>query len=440
MPPENHYPKRPKFDAYDKSNAIAEALGSWRGDKIMESGGLRSGGYVPNVSGFRIAANGDVEFNNGVFRGRFTIGGTVITIGPTDSIQDAIDTISAAGGGTLYLEAGTYALIADMLVPSFVAVIGAGLSTVIDGGGSYGIKSVGSTAYRTGTVAIAYRGQTVVGTGTTFTAAMIGQSILLEDFWYVITARTDNTHITIDRPYMGEALSAASYVVATTVNTVNLVNFLVQNTSGSCLKFQYANGINIDGVVTASGGIGIEGIDSSFFNILNAAADQCTKGMTFNNVQFGTYFNNNTTQCSGNGTEWTTCRNWCIETFTFVDIGGNGMAFTGCGSCDVLDFSVEQVGGIGIVFISNNQEIGVFAGIIKNCVSDGIKLTATSDHIKMGPTLDIRNNGGYGINIAAASCDKNLIMGNDIHDNTAGSATDSGTGTLIRSNLGLADN
>lgn len=119
--------------------------------------------------------------------GIFNLGGTVITIGPTGNIQTNINTISAAGGGTLYLQAGTYSVSSNITVPSNISIIGAGLSTIIDfGNGAYQMQVVGSNNYSTGTVAIANDGTVVVGTGTTFTSGMVGRQILLEDFWYTI--------------------------------------------------------------------------------------------------------------------------------------------------------------------------------------------------------------------------------------------------------------
>ncbi len=54
---------------------------------------------------------------------------------------------------------------------------------------------------------------------------------------------------------------------------------------------------------------------------------------------------------------------------------------------------------------------------------------------------DIRGNSAYGINIASASCDENLILGNTgLTTNSSGSYANSGTTTLIRSNPGVADN
>lgn len=410
-----------------------------RGSNEIITPQIRSSNFRTGVSGYRINDQG-AEFNDGTFRGTFIIGGTTITIGPTDSIQTALDTIEDAGGGTLYLQAGTYNVSSNIVVPSNTAIIGAGLSSIIDfGGGAFQMQIVGSNAYSTGTVAISNDGTTVTGTGTTFTSGMVGRSILLEDFWYEITAFTDTTHITIGRNYMGTTLSGATYMIATTVGTVNLEDFLISNSSVALIKIQYGNGINIDGVLPVDGLIGIDGDDSSFINIFNSGADLCTTAMTFNNFYFGTFFNNNITECT-NGCVFTSIRNWCIDVFAFVNIGGNAMSFTSCSNNSILDFSLQHITGIGIEFVSGNSDIGISDGTIKHCTSDGIKLTATSDGITIGSGLSIHDNGGYGVNIAASTCDGNVITGNFFKTNTSGNLLDAGTGTVIHTNTGIINN
>lgn len=46
------------------------------------------------------------------------------------------------------------------------------------------------------------------------------------------------------------------------------------------------------------------------------------------------------------------------------------------------------------------------------------------------------NNGGYGINIAAAACKENMVRDNEFSGNTSGSINDSGTDSLINDNVG----
>jgi hypothetical protein len=73
--------------------------------------------------------------------------------------------------------------------------------------------------YTTGTITtLAAAGTTVTGSGTTWTAAMVGRYIKITSNgqWYKIATRTSNTEITIDKPYEGTAIAAGSeaYTIA----------------------------------------------------------------------------------------------------------------------------------------------------------------------------------------------------------------------------------
>jgi len=67
------------------------------------------------------------------------------------------------------------------------------------------------------------------------------------------------------------------------------------------------------------------------------------------------------------------------------------------------------------------------------CSSDGIKFTATTDACQIIGS-QINNNSGYGINIAASTCDNNVIAGCTLGTNTSGNINDLGTATVISGN------
>lgn len=373
---------------------------------------------------------------------RTTVANRTVTVSPGDDIQSAINNLSNAGGGILAMNPGSYSFLTTINIPSFIVIAGAGSSlTIIDFGNTVAqFNVVGSNAYSTGTVAISNDGTGVVGTGTTWTAAMVGRSILLEDFWYDITAVADGTHLTIGSLYLGTTLSGATYTIATTVNSVTIKGLTLQNSTAALLKARYVNVLNTDDIVYYNGLIGLDGDDSSFINIFSSACDSCGTGMTFNNFFFGTFFNNNIlNSTSGGGLICVNVRNWCIDVFSFQNNTGDALSFTNSSNNDILDFSIQQTTGKGINFVSGNSDIGVTSGVIKNSSSDAIKLTATSDQCSI-TGLQIHDNTGWGINIAASTCDNNIIGMNFLGTNTAGNVTDSGTTTKIRSNIGVADN
>lgn len=72
--------------------------------------------------------------------------------------------------------------------------------------------------YTAGTIALTNGSATVTGTDTTWTAAMIGRWLTMNDvtkqdqgYWYRITDVTSTTSITLSRTYMGVDVSSASY-------------------------------------------------------------------------------------------------------------------------------------------------------------------------------------------------------------------------------------
>lgn len=73
-----------------------------------------------------------------------------------------------------------------------------------------------TTNYITGTIAVTNGSTAVVGTGTTFTAGMVGKTLRIsgETKFYTVATYTDATHITIDS-YTGTTGSGKSYVINT---------------------------------------------------------------------------------------------------------------------------------------------------------------------------------------------------------------------------------
>lgn len=72
--------------------------------------------------------------------------------------------------------------------------------------------------YTTGTIAVTGASTAVVGSGTTFTALMIGRSVKINDangdgMWYKISAHTSATSITLDQPYEGTTASGLSFAI-----------------------------------------------------------------------------------------------------------------------------------------------------------------------------------------------------------------------------------
>ncbi|MDI6808160.1 MAG: hypothetical protein QME66_04145 [Candidatus Eisenbacteria bacterium] len=71
-------------------------------------------------------------------------------------------------------------------------------------------------AYTTGTVLVTNGSATVTGTGTTFTAAMVGRyfKVNTEPTWYRIASFTSTTVVVLENVYEGATATGAAYTIA----------------------------------------------------------------------------------------------------------------------------------------------------------------------------------------------------------------------------------
>lgn len=414
----------------DISNIAPSTIGDGfsTGSTEMVTHALQSGTFQTGVRGWQIDAEGNAEFNNGTFRGTFEIGGTLITVSDIANLATAISDVSAAGGGTVALVPDTYTATQSYSIPSNVTIDGNG-STIDFGGGAFQFLMQGTNAYSTGTVSVNFNSTTVTGVGTTWIAGMIGQSILLGDFYYTITARASNTSITISPSFKGVNISGDTYVIATTVDGVALVNITIQNSSISLIKARYVNGFTVDTLTASTGDIGLE-IRDTFAPILrNFSTETCTTaGLLLNNTPYATLdiFN----ILSGAGASLTRVSNTGIGVGSWQKITGVALSFTNCYNIGLENYSIIEATSHGIEFVSGNSDIDVVSGYTNTVGGDGIKLTASTNRVTVN-AQSLLNYTGYGINIAASSCTNNIIYPLSYGGGGSGTLSDSGTGTVV---------
>lgn len=400
------------------------------GNNIMMTGIQKSQNFVAGVLGWQIDAEGNAEFNDGTFRGRFDIGGTTITINTSDDIQENLDIIDAAGGGTLYLQNGTYTLTADILIPSTVTMQGVSRDgVIIDCNTLYKVSMTGSNIYSTGTVTINNGATSVVGSGTTWTSAMVGRHILLDGLWYEITAFVSTTNLTIDT-YQGDNLAGAAYVLATINDNASLNKVTITNATGVGLSIQYAMEPNLFDLVIYACGTGID-MDYVTYPKLQVTANENGVNINMNFVEgFAIDFSESSYSTTGAGIIMTNTRNSTFFNSSVNDNTADGINMTTCSRIAFISFDISGNGGQGIEFVSGCNDNQMTDGVLDGNTSDGIKLTATSDRNTF-VAMSVTNNGGYGINIAASTCDDNQIIAPAFTGNTSGTISDSGTGTFI---------
>lgn len=411
-------------------------------DIVMQNGSYGSANFVTGVSGWQFDAEGNLEANNGTFRGTIVIGGQYRTVSSAADIQTALDAVNTAGGGTVVLENGTYTMSSDITLYSSTSLQGQNANgAIIDfNGGAYQIKVVGSGAYSTGTVSVSNNGTAVTGSGTTWTGNVTaGQYIMLGGLWYPITVVGGNTSITIGVPYAGKALSGATYVAATRITDVKVLNLTVKNSATAALKLQYADEFYCQDVEFQTSASAIDADDSNQINLIALDAVACNSGYDLNNVHYSIMRDSGSVDAQvGVGMTLTGVTNSAFKSNFILNSAGDGVNMTSCSNMQFDGAFVENAGQ-GLELISGNTDIFIQQSAFQNNGSDGVKFTATSDNIFIvGAT--IKDNGGYGLNIAASSCDGNVLTSSVFSGNSSGQVNDSGTGTLIRGNVGVNDN
>ena len=358
------------------------------------------------------------------------IGSRYFSVDAGGNIQTAIDACDAVGGGTVYLNVGTYTLSADITVPGGVLLEGVSRDgVIIDYNTSYKIQIAGTDPYTTGNVTISNGDTTVVGGSTVWTDAMIGQYIYLDGIWYEITARADGTHITIADAYVGVDLSASAYAIATVNFNGAISKITVQNATGSGIVVSYAMEPKLDDIIVLDCGTGID-LDFVQFPRILVTSNDSGVNLDMNYVSgFKVDFCEFSDSTTGAGVVMTNCQN---ATFFDSEVSrntGNGISLTSCKNIAFISVSVNDNGAAGIELISGSNDNQFIAVGCDSNTTDGFKLTATSDR-NIIANSSATNNGGYGINIAASTCDNNQVAGNIYFTNTSGELNDSGTNTL----------
>ncbi len=124
------------------------------------------------------------------------------------------------------------------------------------------------------------------------------------------------------------------------------------------------------------------------------------------------------------------------ESANCVSNGGAGLNLDTVSTVFFSPCDYSGNGSSGVV-MTDCTNISMNASTAGNGAS-GIQLNGTSGcKLHLGSFV---GNATYGINITDSGSANNLILGNSFSSNGTSAVNDSGTGTLIRSNIGLSDN
>lgn len=398
---------------------------------------MQSSNFVHGVTGWRLDSNGNLEANDGLFRGQFDIGGTQITIDNTKDIQETLDSVYNSGGGTVYLQPGEYVLTADLYIPSGCVLSGINRDTcIINCNVDYSVLMVGSDEYGDGTISVSNGSTTVTGSGTTFTDEMIGRTIFLEKYYYYIDSVTDPTHLELTYAYFGEDLTDSYYKIATSISNTTIKELSITSSNSAGLYVQYAINSGLDNINISSCGTGVVAYDSYafMFGSLGAYIYSNGRNLDYQHVYSWTIQNSVFEDASTDyGIYMENSRDATLFNSSIYTATDSNIFLKNCSEITFISFGISEAGNHGIEFDSLCSDIQLIGGLVSFNTSDGIHLTATSDRNTFN-SLTISDNGGYGINITDSTCDNNQIVTPAFENNTSGNINDLGTNTTILPN------
>lgn len=159
-----------------------------------------------------------------------------------------------------------------------------------------------------------------------------------------------------------------------------------------------------------------------------------------------------------NGLLLDNCTDLDLSTIVAVSNSGYGITISNSSNIDARSIATSGNGGVGLVlssvstfsFLACDSAGNIGAGITQNSCSAGNMTITSSGNGSDGVTMTgssckfisctLAGNAAYGINVSDSGSVNNIILGSEFASNTSGAVHDSGTGTLIRSNIGVSDN
>lgn len=406
------------------SNIVDQA-----GNSFLTQGRLQSPNFVPNKQGWGVDSAGNAEFRS------VNIGGQILNLSSGQSIEAAVAKLTALGGGTINLQPGTYTPTGNIDLPSGISIIGQSpFNTIIDfGTSSKKFTALGTSVYTTGTITSITTGTAVLGSGTSWTANVTAGSsqFFLAGRWHAIAVVTDDTHLTLAEGYSGPAVGAGTaYVIAIPKVNINLSGFQYKGSTGSAIDFDYVRFVNFSGLVNLTSSIGIDlNYFSETFGFETTVVGSTSDAYKLANGGLSSWDKANCVSVGGIGYNLSSLRTMATNDVSIILSTGDGMNLTSCTDIENKNLESSSNGGQGVECISGNDNISFVDPILRNNTSDGLKLTASTDGSRViGGT--ITGNGGYGINVAASTCDNNTILAPYFASNTSGKVNDAGTGTI----------
>lgn len=352
---------------------------------------------------------------------------------PGDNLQQKLDAVNAAGGGKLFLGAGTYAITTALTGYSNVEIIGEDeTTTTLDfGSTSSNLTYAGTGVYSTGTITAASN-VSITGSGTSWLANVTaGQNLFIGTRWYLIAAVTSNTTLILAEAYGDNVTLPSSYRIATVITGVVLKDLTIKSSTGTSVSFTDAKDIEFDRLTFFSNNVGLALTNVSRCLITQLVAVSSTSdGIQMTNCGL---FNVSACQSAGNGGHGVKLNN--VKTIPFLFSSSTSNTSDGYNCTTVVDtvFKTEASsnGGNGIQFVSGCSNCFVNDALCRGNTGDGVKLTASTSNCTLGSSLMLVSNGGWGINIADSTDSNNTIVVPYFSSNGSGTYQDNGTNTNV---------
>lgn len=237
---------------------------------------------------------------------------------------------------------------------------------------------------------------------------------------------------------------ASRSIVSTGTQDVTLQELTIQNSTDSAIKLSNNTGlIIINNVDVDDCAIGIQATNClAGINIIGGGClvTNCTTGLKFDTVQGFTIDNSSFALCSAHGMELIDTDFGIIRASLCQANGSDGI---NCDNVDAVAFEsliILQNGDAGINLTNGSLANRIFGCRISDNDNGIIISNSVSNINNVINANSISSNLTYGVVVAGANATNNLISSNTILANGTGAINNNGTTTLIRSNVGAADN
>lgn len=331
--------------------------------------------------------------------------------GDYTSISDAFN----GGATSVHVKNGVYFETSDIVIPNGGQLRGElPGQTIIVFIGAYSIKIDGSggTKETAGTISCTHNTSIVTGSGTSLNNLSVGDFILIGTNYYEILTVDSATQVTLKETYVGNSISASTYIAQSMYTGNSISNLIITGSSGTGVYIRALRHGGVKSIAIAKcapcitivdcGDLSINEVIPTFSTGIGFTATDCVS-LSLHTV--------NVFNCSSHGFE----------------VGGTNIIAESC--------AAENNDGCGFHVLGGSKFINVNDSVIKFNDSMGLKFESTSICNTVSNT-EISNNNGIGLDIQNAnnnvnSCFiinnigigilgglENVIEGNTIIDNT----------------------